>query len=60
MIGHKNFVSEVRLQSTPSFENQNAHFIEALESGALDRLAILTILFVIDIWKLHFLNHFIV
>ena len=41
-------VSEVGFEPTPSFEDQNAHFIEAksnsLESGALDRSAILTLL----------------
>ena len=45
---HKKFVSEVGFEPTPSFEDQNAHFIEAksisLESGALDRSAILTLL----------------
>ena len=50
-------------EPTPSFEDQNAHFIEAkrisLESGALDRSAILTLLSnnaeiykVIDFWFL--------
>ena len=42
----KIFVSEVGFEPTPSFEDQNAHFTEAksisLESGALDRSAILT------------------
>ena len=60
---HKNIVSEVGFEPTPSFEDQNAHFIEAksfsLESGALDRSAILTLLRqvteihkVIDFWFL--------
>ena len=44
----KKFVSEVGFEPTPSFEDQNAHSIEAkritLESGALDRSAILTFL----------------
>ena len=44
----KIFVSEVGFEPTPSFEDQNAHSIEAkritLESGALDRSAILTFL----------------
>ena len=44
----KKFVSEVGFEPTPSFEDQNAHFTEAksisLESGALDRSAILTCL----------------
>ena len=39
-------VSEVGFEPTPSFEDQNSHFIEvksiSLESGALDRSAILT------------------
>ena len=39
-------MSEVGFEPTPSFEDQNAHFTEAksisLESGALDRSAILT------------------
>ena len=43
---NKKFVSEVGFEPTPSFEDQNAHFTEAksisLESGALDRSAILT------------------
>ena len=43
------FVSEVGFEPTPSFEDQNAHFTAAksisLESGALDRSAILTYLF---------------
>ena len=47
-------MSEVGFEPTPSFEDQNAHFIEAksksLESGALDRSAILTFL-----WKGQFL-----
>ena len=42
----KKFVSEVGFEPTPSFEDQNAHSIEVkritLESGALDRSAILT------------------
>ena len=42
----QNVVSEVGFEPTPSFEDQNAHFKEAksvsLESGALDRSAILT------------------
>ena len=42
----KKFLSEVGFEPTPSFEDQNAHLIEAksisLESGALDRSAILT------------------
>ena len=41
-------LSEVGFEPTPSFEDQNAHFKEAkstsLESGALDRSAILTLL----------------
>ena len=41
-------MSEVGFEPTPSFEDQNAHFSEAksvsLESGALDRSAILTLL----------------
>ena len=41
-------MSEVGFEPTPSFEDQNAHFTEAksisLESGALDRSAILTCL----------------
>ena len=44
----KKLLSEVGFEPTPSFEDQNAHFIEAksksLESGALDRSAILTLL----------------
>ena len=44
----KKFVSEVGFEPTPSFEDQNTHFSEAkslsLESGALDRSAILTLL----------------
>ena len=44
----KNFLSEVGFEPTPSFEDQNSHFTEAksitLESGALDRSAILTLL----------------
>ena len=56
-------MSEVGFEPTPSFEDQNAHFTEAksisLESGALDRSAILTLLWkdgeiykVIDFWFL--------
>ena len=45
---NKKVVSEVGFEPTPSFEDQNAHSIEAksksLESGALDRSAILTCL----------------
>ena len=41
-------MSEVGFEPTPSFEDQNTHFSEAkslsLESGALDRSAILTLL----------------
>ena len=41
-------MSEVGFEPTPSFEDQNAHFIEtksiSLESGALNRSAILTCL----------------
>ena len=44
----KKLLSEVGFEPTPSFEDQNAHFSEAksksLESGALDRSAILTLL----------------
>ena len=44
----KKLLSEVGFEPTPSFEDQNAHFIEAksisLESGDLDRSAILTLL----------------
>ena len=44
-LGQKD-LSEVGFEPTPSIEDQNAHFIEAksnaLESGALDRSAILT------------------
>ena len=44
----KRLLSEVGFEPTPSFEDQNAHFIEAkniiLESGALDRSAILTLI----------------
>ena len=43
----KKFLSEVGFEPTPTFVDQNAHFIEAksiaLESGALDRSAILTL-----------------
>jgi hypothetical protein len=43
-------VSEVGFEPTPSFEDQNAHLIEAkscsLESGALDRSAILAFLLI--------------
>ena len=43
---NKKVLSEVGFEPTPSFEDQNAHFVEAkssaLESGALDRSAILT------------------
>ena len=43
---NKKFLSEVGFEPTPSFEDQNSHFTEAksnaLESGALDRSAILT------------------
>ena len=46
MIIVKKLLSEVGFEPTPSFEDQNAHFSEAksvsLESGALDRSAILT------------------
>ena len=42
----KDFLSEVGFEPTPSFEDQNSHSYEAkslsLESGALDRSAILT------------------
>ena len=44
----KRLLSEVGFEPTPSFEDQNTHFSEAkslsLESGALDRSAILTLL----------------
>ena len=44
----KRLLSEVGFEPTPTFVDQNAHFIEgksiALESGALDRSAILTFL----------------
>ena len=63
MIIYKKLLSEVGFEPTPSFEDQNAHFIEAksisLESGALDRSAILTLLRksceihkVVDFWFL--------
>ena len=43
---HKKFLSEVGFEPTPSYEDQNAHPLseekENLESGALDRSAILT------------------
>ena len=46
IIKNKKTVSEVGFEPTPSFEDQNTHFREAksfaLESGALDRSAILT------------------
>ena len=41
----KSFVSEVGFEPTPSFEDQKSQIIEkgiSLESGALDRSAILT------------------
>ena len=52
-LENKIFVWEVGFEPTPSFEDQNAHLIEAksssLESGALDRSAILTLfLMIID------------
>ena len=44
----KRLLSEVGFEPTPSFEDQKTHFSEAkslsLESGALDRSAILTLL----------------
>ena len=54
----KKIVSDVGFEPTPSFEDQNAHSIEvkssSLESGALDRSAILTLLLDSDIKQLHF------
>ena len=58
-------LSEVGFEPTPSFEDQNAHFIEAksiaLESGALDRSAILTCYFFFPMFEnrlifAHFMN----
>ena len=42
---NKTFLSEVGFEPTPSFEDQNSQSLEkgiSLESGALDRSAILT------------------
>ena len=45
-IKSKRVLSEVGFEPTPTFVDQNSHFYEAksiaLESGALDRSAILT------------------
>ena len=55
-------VSEVGFEPTPSFEDQNSHFIEvksiSLESGALDRSAILTFLQKIDLLRQNYNKKF--
>ena len=49
-VKKKDILSEVGFEPTPTFVDQNAHCYEvkslSLESGALDRSAILTLLFI--------------